>query len=62
MIGIAQISPIESGATRWYARDEVDERLEIEAAGGVGDELARDADRRADSLANGPSASFGSSR
>ena len=42
MIAIAQISPIVSGADALIRGGEVDERLEIETAGGVCDQLARE--------------------
>ena len=42
MIGIAQISPMVRGAAALIRGREIDERLQIEAARGVGDELARE--------------------
>ena len=52
MIATAQVSPIESGAIAG-TRDEVDERLEIEPAGGVRRSARARADRRGGSLRTG---------
>ena len=62
MIGIAQVSPIDSGADALIGRGEIDERLEIEPSGGVRDQLARDQIDARVARGTGRRASFGSSR